>query len=235
MNRKTDVLAFGAHADDVEIGMGGTISKFTALGKKVVICDLTKAELSSNGTVDTRIEEAKAAAGILGVAERITLSLPDRGLFMKEEYIRKITEVIRTYKPSAVFAPYPNDRHPDHGNCACLVEEASFSAGVKKYETANEQEPHRIAKFYYYMINGFHKPGFVVDISSHMEQKLASLNAYTSQFQKLEGGMDTPLTHGYIESVQARERLFGKEAGVDYAEGFFSKKPIVLDLDLLGE
>ncbi|PLS16419.1 bacillithiol biosynthesis deacetylase BshB1 [Bacillus sp. M6-12] len=232
---KTDILAFGAHADDVEIGMGGTISKYAAQGKKIVICDLTKAELSSNGNVDTRVTEAKAAASILGAAERITLNLPDRGLFMKDEYIRKITEVIRTYKPFAIFAPYTADRHPDHGNCARLVEEAVFSAGIKKYETANGQEPHRTRNLYFYMINGFHQPGFVVDISLHIEQKLASLNAYTSQFQKLEGSLDTPLTHGYIESIEARERLFGKEAGVAYAEGFFSKKPIVLESDLLGE
>ncbi|RFU66072.1 bacillithiol biosynthesis deacetylase BshB1 [Peribacillus glennii] len=229
-----DIVAFGAHADDVEIGMGGTIAKYAALGKKILICDLTKAELSSNGTVETRMKEAEKAASILGV-KRISLDLPDRGLYMTEEAVGKIATVIRQYKPKLLFAPYYEDRHPDHGNCARLLEEAAFSAGIRKYMEHSEVEAHKAENLYLYMINGFHKPDFVVDISDAIGQKLDSLRAYESQFKKSETGAMTPLVNGYLESVEARERLFGQGAGVAYAEGFISKKPLLLSYDLLGE
>lgn len=231
---KLDILAFGAHADDVEIGMGGTIAKYAAFGRKIGICDLTRAELSSNGDVDTRIKEANTAANILGINIRETLDLPDRGLFQQSNYINKIVDVIRKYQPKLVFAPYYEDRHPDHGHCAHLVEEALFSAAIKKYET-NYTKPHRVTNIYFYMINGFHKPDFVIDISSFMDKKIASLNAYESQFSKGEQSVQTPLVNGYIEAIEARERLFGKEVGVTYAEGFMKKRPIMINFDLFGE
>ncbi|WP_243386617.1 bacillithiol biosynthesis deacetylase BshB1 [Bacillus kexueae] len=232
---KCDILAFGAHADDVEIGMGGTIAKYTKQGKSVIICDLTDAELSSNGTVEIRQNEAKAAAKILGVSERINLHLPDRGLFMKEEYIRKIVSVIRKYQPKIVFAPYELDRHPDHGNCMKLVDEAVFSSGIHKYEDEDKQPRHRIHAVYYYMINGFHRPHFVMDISDTMEEKRKSLLAYESQFIKTDNSVDTPLTNGYIETVESRERLFGKDWGIRYAEGFMSRNPLLMDKDIFGD
>lgn len=229
-----DILAFGAHADDVEIGMGGTIAKYAQMGKKVLICDLTKAEMSSNGTVDQRIEEANRAAEILGV-KRISLNLPDRGLYMKDEYIKEIITIIRKYKPTLVFVPYIVDRHPDHGNAARLVEEAVFSAGVRKVMGNESTGAHHVQNLYYYMINGFHKPDFVIDISEQMKQKIDSLQAYQSQFIKSDSNVDTPLVNGYIETVEARERMFGKEVGVKYAEGFIAKKPLLIHFDLLGE
>lgn len=232
---KLDILAFGAHADDVEIGMGGTIAKYSAAGKSVGICDLTKAEMSSNGTVERRSQEAAEAAGILGVKVRETLDLPDRGLFLTEGYIKKIVGVIRKYRPALVFAPYFDDRHPDHGSCARLVEEAVFSAAVRKYDPDSSFAPHRPAAVYFYMINGFHKPDFAIDVSSTMEEKIAALNAYRSQFESGAASYDTPLVNGYIESVVSRERLFGKEVGVGFAEGFLSKKPLLIHQDLLGE
>jgi len=234
-NLKLDILAFGAHADDVEIGMGGTIAKYASEGKRIGICDLTKAEMSSNGTVVTRLQEAEKAAEILGVKVRKALDLPDRGLFLKEEYIKKIVEIIRFYRPAIVFAPYFDDRHPDHGSCARLVEEAVFSAAVRKYGENRNLPSHRPDTLYFYMINGFHKPDFVVDISNEMSKKIEALNAYESQFTKGESTFDTPLVNGYIESVEAREKLFGKEVGVQFAEGFMSKKPLLIHKDLLGE
>ncbi|WP_409301351.1 bacillithiol biosynthesis deacetylase BshB1 [Peribacillus sp. SCS-155] len=234
MEEKADILAFGAHADDVEIGMGGTLAKYAAMGKRIMICELTNAELSSNGTVKLRKEEAKRAADILGV-ERVTLNMPDRGLFLSKELVDEVVDVIREYKPRLLFAPFLEDRHPDHGNCARIVEEAAFSAGIRKYGTGRDMEPHKADGLYYYMINGFHKPDFVVDITETIDRKLDSLRAYKSQFVKSAGGVDTPLVNGYIETVEARERLFGTEAGVSYAEGFLSKKPILLSRDLLGE
>jgi N-acetylglucosamine malate deacetylase 1 len=235
MSKTLDILAIGAHPDDVEIGMGGTIAKYVKKGFKVGICDLTKAELSSNGTVSIRQEEAKLAGKILGLTKRIQLSIPDRGLYITESTIKSIVTIIREYRPKIVFVPYFEDRHPDHGHCSRLVEEAAFSSGIHKYKGEREQPSHRVESIYYYMINGFHKPDFVIDISDTIDQKIRSLRAYESQFEKSEGSTDTPLTNGYIESVENRERLYGKEVGVVYAEGFKTKKPILLSEDILGE
>ncbi|EKN69584.1 N-acetylglucosaminylphosphatidylinositol de-N-acetylase-like protein [Neobacillus bataviensis LMG 21833] len=234
-DKHVHILAFGAHADDVEIGMAGTIAKLASEGKQIGICDLTDADLSSNGNVMLRKEEAARAADILAVSVRISLGFPDRGLLLNEEYIRKIADVIRLYKPQVVFAPYFEDRHPDHGNCARLVEEAVFSAGIRKYKTDRCADPHRVEKVYFYMINGFHTPDFTVDISSFIDKKLAALRAYQSQFELSEQSYNTPLVNGYIETVEARERMFGKLVGVTYAEGFKAKVPILLKHDLIGE
>ena len=232
---KIDVLAFGAHADDVEIGMAGSIYKWTAAGKKVAICDLTQAELSSNGTVATRREEAEAAARKLGVFERINLQMPDRGLFMTNEHIRMVTEVIRTYKPRLVFAPYFKDRHPDHGHCAELVKEAYFSAGIGKYSVDSEASAHKAGNLFFYFINNQPAPDFVVDISTSMDKKIEALKAYQSQFLPGPSGVSTPLTDGYLERIKARERIFGLEAGVTFAEGFKASRPLLVNNDLFGE
>jgi N-acetylglucosamine malate deacetylase 1 len=234
-NKPLHILAFGAHADDVEIGMGGSIAKLTAQGKRIGICDLTEAELSSNGTIEIRKAEANKAAEILGVTERLSFAFPDRGLLMQDEYIRKIAFVIRKYQPQIVFAPYFEDRHPDHGNCARLVEEGVFSAGIRKYQTEETQAPHKVSNLYYYMINGFHKPDFTIDISDSMGDKIEALRAYKSQFARTENSVSTPLVNGYIETVEARERLFGQQVGVDFAEGFKTKVPILLNRDLIGD
>jgi N-acetylglucosamine malate deacetylase 1 len=235
MSKLLDMLAIGAHPDDVEIGMGGSIAKYANKGFKIGICDLTKAELSSNGTVSVRQEEAKRAGEILGVAKRIQLTLPDRGLYLTDSAIQSIVTIIRENQPKIIFVPYFEDRHPDHGHCARLVEEAVFSAGIRKYKDTLDLPSHRVQSIYYYMINGFHKPDFVIDISNTIDKKLTSLRAYESQFEKSLGSMETPLTNGYIESVESRERLYGKEVGVMYAEGFKTKNPILLSEDLLGE
>ncbi|QOR65245.1 bacillithiol biosynthesis deacetylase BshB1 [Cytobacillus suaedae] len=234
-NITLDILAFGAHPDDVEIGMGGTLAKYAREGKRVGICDLTLAELSSNGNVDTRTHEADQASKLLGLEVRENLHLPDRGLVITESYIKKIVTIIRKYKPKLIFTPYYEDRHPDHGNCSRLIEEAAFSAGIRKYVDNEGLGPHKTESIYFYMINGFHRPSFVVDISEVIDIKLQSLRSYESQFSKLSNTIDTPLVNGYIETVEARERLFGKEVGVEYAEGFITKKPILLSKDLIGE
>ncbi|MCA1058351.1 bacillithiol biosynthesis deacetylase BshB1 [Rossellomorea aquimaris] len=233
MSQQIDILAFGAHADDVEIGMGGTLAKYAAEGKKIVICDMTTAELSSNGTVSDRKEEALKAATILGALKRVTLDIPDRGIYITDENIGKIVKVIRTYQPKAIFAPYDQDRHPDHGNASRLVKEAFFSAGIRKFDP--DISAHKAQHLYFYMINGFHKPQFVVDIEPYIQTKVESLQAYGSQFTQGVGGVATPLTEGYIEAVEARERIMGKDAGLRYAEGFFSYNPLILHQDLLGD
>lgn len=229
-----DILAFGAHADDVEIGMAGSLYKWANEGKKIVICDLTEAELSSNGTVDNRHAEAKEAARRLNVKERINLHLPDRGLFLKEEYIKSIAGVIRRYKPLLVFAPFWEDRHPDHGNCAELVKEAFFSAGIRKYET-DGGIAHKARQLVYYFINSQPRPDFVVDISLFIEKKLSALRSYESQFLKGPNGVETVLTNGYLERIEARERLYGLEAGVAFAEGFKTERPVLVNNNIFGE
>ncbi|MFL6555541.1 MAG: bacillithiol biosynthesis deacetylase BshB1 [Bacillus sp. (in: firmicutes)] len=234
-NQHLHVLAFGAHADDVEIGMAGTIAKLTSEGKHVGICDLTDADLSSNGNVALRKEEAANAAAVLNVSMRTSLAFPDRGLLLNEEYIKEIARVIRTYKPQIVFAPYFEDRHPDHGNCASLVEEAVFSAGIRKYQTEGNEPAHRVDRVYFYMINGFHKPDLTIDISQFIDKKLQALREYKSQFAQTEISYKTPLVNGYIETVEARERMFGNLVGVTFAEGFKTKVPVLLDRDLIGE
>lgn len=221
-NNELNILAFGAHADDVEIGMGGTIYKYSKKGFSIGICDLTLAELSSNGNVELRKQEGIDAQQILGVKTRVQLTIPDRGITTSDEYIKKVVTVIRSTRPTIVFAPYYEDRHPDHGNCARLVKEAIFSAGIKKFEDERFLLPHKVSHFYMYMINGFHRPSFIVDISKEIDQKVAALNAYKSQFTKQQGSVDTPLTNNYIASILARESLFGKEVGVEYGEGFIS-------------
>lgn len=234
-NQHLEILAFGAHADDVEIGMAGTIAKLTSEGNRVGICDLTDADLSSNGNVELRKLEAAKAAELLNISMRTSLAFPDRGLYLKEEYIREIARVIRTYKPRIVFAPYFEDRHPDHGNCASLVEEAVFSAGIRKYETEGNESAHRVERVYFYMINGFHNPDFTIDISQFIDKKLQALREYKSQFEQTDVSYNTPLVNGYIETVEARERMFGKLVGVTFAEGFKTKVPILLNHDLIGE
>lgn len=233
--KKIDVLAFGAHADDVEIGMAGSIYKWTSSGRNVVICDLTKAELSSNGTVEKRLQEASDSARKLGVLERVNLGLPDRGLFLNDEHIRQVTEVIRKYKPTLVFAPFSKDRHPDHARCSELVKEAFFSSGIRKYGTVDGYEGHKAANLFYYFINSQPNPDFVIDISKFMDNKMEALKAYQSQFLPGESGIKTPLTEGYLERIEARERIFGLEAGVTFAEGFKSDRPILINQNLFGE
>jgi N-acetylglucosamine malate deacetylase 1 len=230
-----DILAFGAHADDVEIGMAGTIAKFQKLEMRIGICDLTEAELSSNGDVETRYKEAEVAATILGVKTRVNLKLPDRGLLLHEEWINKVSYIIRKYRPRIVFSPFLVDRHPDHGNCTRIIEEAIFSAGINKYKVQDGLPAHKVNQVFYYFINGFHTPQFVVDISSEMDIKVQCLQAYKSQFIKSNDSFETPLVNGYIDTVKSRDKLFGTEVGVQYAEGFVSKKPLLVGKSLLGE
>ncbi|NLP49216.1 bacillithiol biosynthesis deacetylase BshB1 [Bacillus sp. RO1] len=234
MTEPLDILAFGAHPDDVEIGMAGTLAKYKEQGLKIGICNLTLAEKSSNGTIEIRQSEAAKAASILELDELIQLSLPDRGLYLKEEYINEIVSVIRTYRPRIVFAPYHEDRHPDHGNCAKLVEEAVFSSGVRMVEDYKDQKAHKPDNLYFYQINGMNKPDFYIDISDQINKKTMALQAYTSQFEKVKDGVETPLTNGYVDAVISRERAYGKQIGSKYAEGFFAKGPLVLNFDLLG-
>ncbi|MGE5703827.1 MAG: bacillithiol biosynthesis deacetylase BshB1 [Clostridia bacterium] len=228
--RQLDILAIGAHPDDVEIGAAGSLLKAAAQGKQTAILDLTYAELSSNGSVERRQEEAGNASTMLNLATRYNFGLPDRGLeSVREMAIKKVVDLIRMTRPQVVLAPYWQDRHPDHESASRIVKEAVFSAGIHRFKGFEEELPgYRPPKLYYYFINSTAAPQFVVDVSDVYEQKLDVLRCYRSQFEKEEHSVPTPLNNGYIELVEYRERLFGQQAGTTYGEGFISGGPVVL-------
>lgn len=231
MNGSLDLLIFGAHPDDAEIGMGGTIAKHTAAGHRVGICDLTLAEMSSNGTVELRRKEAEEASRVLGLAMRSNLELPDRGLTLCQEHIDKIVAEIRRWKPRVVFAPYWKDRHPDHIACSKLVQEAVFNAKLRRYMP--ETEAHSVVDTYFYFINDLDTCDVITDVTEVYRQKTAALEAYRSQFMAADAGNDyvrTPLNQGYLERVEARDRMLGQKRMVPYAEGFVNRLPLLVDL-----
>ncbi|AWB44984.1 bacillithiol biosynthesis deacetylase BshB1 [Paenibacillus sp. CAA11] len=230
MNEKLDILIFGAHADDAEIGMAGTIAKHTAAGLKVGICDLTQAEMSSNGTVELRKKEAGAAAEVLGLTVRSNLGLPDRGLFLTPENVALVTAQIRAFAPRIVFAPYWEDRHPDHIACSKLVEEAVFNAKLRRYMP--EEPPIQVEDLFFYFINDWVTPDLIVDVTEQYELKERSLNCYKSQFGQASVGSDvvaTPLNQGYVERVKSRDALIGQRKLIPYAEGFAVKTAYKID------
>jgi bacillithiol biosynthesis deacetylase BshB1 len=231
MDTKLDILIFAAHPDDAEIGMGGTIAKQIALGYKVGVCDLTQAECSSNGTPELRMIEAEEASVVLGLHYRSNLHLPDRGISSNErQQIDRMVEEIRRTKPDVVFAPFIQDRHPDHEACGAMTKEAVFNAKLRKI--LPELLAWQVKNVYYYFINDVNKPDFIVDISEYQGIKEASLLAYKSQFTTPgvdNDFVDTPLNQDYIERVALRDRLLGQTQQLKYAEGFMAAQPIQVE------
>lgn len=230
MSEQLAILAFGAHPDDVEIGAGGTLAHYAKLGYSVGICNLTQAEMSSNGTPETRQIEAAKAAEILGVTTLLQLDLGDRRLRPELAAIEEVVKVIRQFRPQIVLSPPPTDRHPDHEWCYQIVREAMFSAGLRKFLIGQEYLPYRPQHFYQYLINDFQRPAFVFDVSSVYDLKLLALKAYTSQFQVATGTASTVLNRGtFLQAIEGRDSVLGHEAGVTYAEGFLSEKPLLFN------
>ncbi|MEF2964322.1 bacillithiol biosynthesis deacetylase BshB1 [Paenibacillus sp. M1] len=231
MSGQLDILIFGAHADDAEIGMAGTIAKQVAAGSRVGLCDLTEAELSSNGNVELRKREAAQAAETLGVSVRLNLGLPDRGLYITPEHVARVTEVIREYAPAVIFAPYWEDRHPDHIACSKLVEEAAFNAKLRRYMP--DKPAIAAPELYYYFINDWKTPDLLVDVTDYYPLKEQALGCYRSQFGQGSAGEDvapTPLNQGYVERVKARDALLGQRKLIPFAEGFAVKTPYLVNL-----
>ncbi|MBL0884590.1 MAG: bacillithiol biosynthesis deacetylase BshB1 [Chitinophagaceae bacterium] len=228
---KLDILAFGVHPDDVELGCSGTILAALAEGKKVGIVDLTQGELGTRGTAETRKQEAAAAAKILGVHVRENLSMAD-GFFQNDEaHQRLVIEMIRKYQPEIILANAPEDRHPDHGRSAKLVSDAAFLSGLRKIETKHDgvtQNAWRPTYVFHYIQDRFIQPSFVVDITAYMDKKIESVLAYTTQFNSTGG--DEPQTYistpQFLETVKARAMMLGKRIGVGYAEGYITEKII---------
>ncbi len=229
---KLDILAFGAHPDDVELSCCGTLMVEIANGKKAGIIDLTEGELGSRGDVPTRYAEAAASATILGISVRENLQLPDGFFRSDRESLVKVIEMIRKYQPEIVLCNAPEDRHPDHGRGANLVEEAAFLSGLAKIETTLNGEPqiHWRPKYVFkYIQDRFLEPDFVVDISSVHDRKIQAIEAFSTQFFTPKSG-DGPVTYistpDFLDSVIYRSKMMGKMVGVAYAEGFISSKKI---------
>lgn len=224
-----DILVFGPHADDLEIGLGGTIARHVAEGHRVGLCDLTRAELSSNGTPEQRLAEAAEAAQVLGAAWRENLGWPDGGIDSTAEHIRSAVELIRRARPRVVAIPYWDDRHPDHAAASTPLRKAAFTAGLRRYETA--QESWRPDWVCHYFINDSATPSFVIDVSAHYQKKRAALDCYRSQFsQRGDRTVGTRLNAPtFRQLIESRDAQFGALAGVAFAEGLLIREPIVRD------
>lgn len=222
---KLDILAFGAHPDDVELSAAGTILHYGQQGKSCGIIDLTEGELGTRGTVETRYAEATAAAQILGVQQRTNLRLPD-GFFENNQAAKiKIIEQIRFHQPDIVLANALNDRHPDHARGAQLVAEACFLAGLRKIHTTYQgadQSVHRPRLVLHYIQDYHQTPSFVQDVSPFIEQKIAAIKAYKTQF--FDPNSPEPLTpisgELFYDFLKGRMLEMGRPAGYNYAEGF---------------
>lgn len=222
---KLDILAFGAHPDDVELGCGGTLAKATAAGKKVGIVDLTLGDLGTRGTPEIRLNEAAKAADILGLSARENLRFRD-GFFVNDEaHQREVIRMIRKYRPDVVICNAPSDRHPDHGRGSKLVVESAFYAGLRKIETQEDgvaQEAWRPSKVYHYIQFYDLQADFSVDVTGYVDQKMASIMAHSSQFY--DPSSKEPATvissKQFHDSISGRMVEWGRIIGVEHAEGF---------------
>ena len=226
MSEPVDVLVFGPHADDLEIGLGGTIARQAAEGIRVGLCDLTRAELSSNGTPEQRAAEAQAAAAVLGAAWRQNLGWPDGGITGADEQIRAAVDLIRRARPRAVAIPYWSDRHPDHVSASEVLRRAIFASGLRRFETGDAHW--RADWVCHYFINDSAPPSFVVDVSAHYDRKRAALACYRSQFAAGGDAVATRLNAPVFQQlIESRDAHFGALTGVAFAEGLIVREPIV--------
>ncbi len=210
IDSKLDILAFGAHPDDVEIGAGGFIAKECALGYKVGIVDLTRGDMSTRGTVEERAHESDAASAVLGLTFRANLGMKDRHIQISEEFMDPVVRLMRLHKPNIVLAPYWLDRHPDHMRCSELITESHFNSGLRKF--LPEIEAFRPSFLFYYYINKAENPAFICDVSDYYEIKKASVLAHESQF-----------LGSFPYSLESRDRYFGAQIRKQFGEGFASK------------
>jgi len=222
---KLDILAFGAHPDDVELSAAGTLLHYASQGKTIGIVDLTEGELGTRGTVESRYEEAAAAANILGVKHRCNLRLAD-GFFENNQAAKiQIIEQIRLHQPQIVLANALADRHPDHARAGQLVAEACFLAGLRKIQTSFNGRPqvaHRPKLVLHYIQDYLQTPSFVQDVSPYMEQKIKAIQAYKTQFfDPNSQEPNTPISGElFFDFLKGRMLEMGRPAGYNYAEGF---------------
>ena len=224
-----DILAFGAHPDDVELGCGGTLAALLARGYRFGICDLTRGEAATRGTPRIRAAEARRAAGILGAAFRTTLDLGDGNLRTDRTAEREVIGVVRSARPRIVLAPWEADRHPDHVRASKLVTEAAWYAGLRSLVT--KAPAHRPQQVLYYPSSFVAAPSLLVDVTATFGTKLEAIRAYRSQFHDPGAtGPETFIsTKGFLDGIAARAQAFGRIANVPYAEGFLTRVPPRVD------
>ena len=233
-NMKLDILAFGAHPDDVELSCGGTIVKHVTLGYKVGVVDLTRGELGTRGTPQLREEESTAAAEIMGVQVRENLNMRDCFFRNDEEHQLKVIRMLRKYLPDVVLANAIYDRHPDHGRGADLVRDACFLSGLIKIETEEEglpQQPWRPRALYHYVQDQWIEPDVLIDITGYWEKRMASVLAFKSQFY--DPNSKEPETYiskpEFLEALKFRAQTLGKMISVEYAENFTTSRASGVD------
>ena len=229
MDKQLDILAFGAHPDDVELGCGGTIAKHVALGKKVGIVDLTQGELGTRGNAKIRLEEASNAAKVFGLDVRHNLKFKD-GFFQNDQIHQiQIVEILRKYRPKIVLTNAIADRHPDHKRASELVSTSCFLSGLTKIDT--NQKAWRPNAIYHYIQFQELKPDFVVDITDYIEVKKEAVLAYESQFYNPKSKEPETIisSKSFLESVVYRAENLGRLSGVKYAEGFTVEKLVAVD------
>jgi bacillithiol biosynthesis deacetylase BshB1 len=224
-----DLIAFGAHPDDVELFCGGTLLKCAKSGKKTGVVDLTQGELSTRGNVEIRAKEAQEAAKILKLSFRENTNIPDGKIENSEENQQKIINILRLRRPKLVLIPFWDDRHPDHKNASQLLSDALFYSGLVKIETDHAAyRPDRIVFYFHHEISD---PSFVVDISGEFDQKIEAIESYRSQFYQ----PDSKEPETYISSkafrdlIEVRAKYFGFQVGVAYGEPFRIKDPLKIN------
>lgn len=228
---KVDILAFGVHPDDVELGCGGAIIASVHAGKKVAVVDLTRGELGSRGTPETRAQEAEVASVILKLSHRENLGMADGFFQISQENTLKVIQAIRKYQPEIVICNAPSDRHPDHGRSSQLVKEAAFLSGLIRIETEEDgkhQEAWRPKHLFHYIQDDYIEPDFIFDISSSFQKRREAILAYTTQFNAVAGdGVQTYISKPqFMESIEARAVLFGKRIGAAYGEGYLKTRAL---------
>jgi bacillithiol biosynthesis deacetylase BshB1 len=223
-----DLLVFGPHPDDIEIGFGGTVALHAALGFRVGLCDLTRGELGSNGVPEEREAEGEAARAVLGAAWRVNLRWADGGIDGTECQVADVVRLIRASRPRTVAVPYWNDRHPDHSAASNVLTRATFKSGLRRF-APGEGLAWRPDWVCYYFINDSDPASFAVDVSAHYETKRKALACHRSQFAPPDGGsVATRLTAPHFQQlIESRDAHLGARTGVAYAEAVVVREPIL--------
>jgi N-acetylglucosamine malate deacetylase 1 len=228
---KLDLLAFGAHPDDVELAGCGTVMAHIALGKKAGIVDLTKGELGTRGSAELREQEAKKSAAIMGLSVRENLNMRD-GFFVNDETNQlKVIEILRKYQPEIILCNSEFDRHIDHGRGAALVHDACFLSGLRKvvtHQNGKEQTPWRPRAVYHFIQDYHTQPDVIVDITPYFDKKISCIKSFSSQFYNPDSQEpESPIsTKDFFHFIEARAREFGRPIGATFAEAFTVKRPI---------
>ncbi|MCF8220590.1 MAG: bacillithiol biosynthesis deacetylase BshB1 [Cryomorphaceae bacterium] len=220
-----DILAFGAHPDDVEISCGGTLLRYADEGKQIAIVDLTQGELGTRGSGALRMEECKAASQILGLVDRVNLGMADGFFEENEDHLHQIIREIRHFRPKLILANSIRDRHPDHGRAAALVARAAFLSGLPKINTERNgisQEAYRAPMLLHYIQDMYIEPDVVLDVSAYAEEKIKLVQSFSSQFfDPNSTEPETPISNAhFFEFMKGRMLQFGRPIGAKYAEGF---------------